>query len=124
MPLSLLFLPSMTSKLFLHTCRQSSPLALMTTLKDYTILLRSPTVAPKPHLFSPFDIIVKENILPLSCYNTFQRYHIFNQHIQPLIGWTLLGERRNDTQLLTKIFKWCLGEGFSKDISYWFVEGI
>jgi hypothetical protein len=36
----------------------------METLKGCTILLRPPTVASIPHLFSPFDINVKENMLP------------------------------------------------------------
>jgi hypothetical protein len=33
-------------------------------------MLRSPTVALRPFLFSPFDINVKENMLPLSYFNT------------------------------------------------------
>jgi hypothetical protein len=81
----------------------------METLKDYTILLRPPTVASRPHLFSPFDINVKENMLPLRCCSTFQRYQIFNQHKLPLTGWMLLGERRDDTHILMEIFKWFLG---------------
>jgi hypothetical protein len=104
------FVLSITEKhtLPIKTCQQSPPLALMEILKGYTILLRPPTITSRPHLFSPFDINVKENMLPLRCYSTFHRYQIFDQHIILLTGWTLLGERRDDTQLLTEIFKWCL----------------
>ena len=43
-------------------------------------------------LFSPFDINVKENMLPLSCGSNFRRYQILSQHKLPLTGWTLLFE--------------------------------
>jgi hypothetical protein len=43
----------------------------------------------------------KKNMFPLICCSTFHIYQIFNQHILPVIGWNLLGERRDDTQLLT-----------------------
>jgi hypothetical protein len=43
-------------------------------------------------LFSPFDINVKEHVLPLSCCSIFRRYQILNQHKLPLTGWTLLFE--------------------------------
>jgi hypothetical protein len=43
-------------------------------------------------LFSPFDINVKENTLPLSCCSIFMRYQILNQHKLPLTRWTLLFE--------------------------------
>jgi hypothetical protein len=43
-------------------------------------------------LFSPFDINVKEHMLPLSCCSIFRRYQILNQHKLPLTGWTLLFE--------------------------------
>jgi hypothetical protein len=55
------------------------------------ILRYSPTIASIPHLFSPFDINVKENMLPLSYCSTCGRYHIFNQYILPMTGWTILG---------------------------------
>jgi hypothetical protein len=111
LPSSLPFVLSINDK---HTrsckkCQQYPPLSLMATLNGCTRLLGPPTVASTPLLFSPFDINVKENMIPLSCCSTFQRYQIFNQHILPLIGWTCLGESRDDTQLLTKIFKTCLG---------------
>jgi hypothetical protein len=40
-------------------------------------------------LFSPFDINVKENMLPLSCCSIFRRYQILNQCKLPLKGWNL-----------------------------------
>jgi hypothetical protein len=40
-------------------------------------------------LFSPFDINVKENMLPLSSCSIFRRYQILNQCKLPLTGWTL-----------------------------------
>jgi hypothetical protein len=43
-------------------------------------------------LFSPIDINVKENMLPLSFCSMFRRYQIFNQHKIPRTGWTLLFE--------------------------------
>jgi hypothetical protein len=43
-------------------------------------------------LFSPFDINVKEHMLPLNCCSIFRRYQILNQHKLPLTGWTLLFE--------------------------------
>jgi len=79
------------------TCQQSPPLSLMEKK------------APRPVLFSPFDINAKENTLPLSFCSIFQRYQIFNQYKLPLTRWTLLGVRRDDTQVMSKIFKWCLG---------------
>jgi hypothetical protein len=65
--------------LLVKTCQQYPPLALMATLKGYTILLIPPTVASRPHLFSPFDINVKENMIPLSCCSNFSEV----SYIQP-----------------------------------------